>query len=136
VTPPDDGSRYVLLVVGPPGSGKSTLAVQLAAEHGLEVFEAEMFAGRRPTFRDRVAALASDPLARAVVVRCCPTMAEQHEFEQLAGASETVVLDVDPDECARRIAARGRATWRGEVAAARRWRTRRSGSASATVRAW
>ena len=125
-----------MLLVGPPGAGKSTLAVNLASDHGLVHLEAEMFAGARPTFRDRVAALRDDRQARAVVVRCCPTVAEQRELEDLAGVTETVVLDVDPDECARRIAARRRPTWRGEVAAARRWRTQRAGNAASTVRTW
>jgi shikimate kinase len=125
-----------MLLVGPPGSGKSTLAAQLAADHGLVHLEAEMFTGRRPSFRDRVAALADDRQARAVVVRCCPTVAEQRELEELADVTDTVVLDVDPDVCARRIAARGRPTWRGEVAAARRWRTQRARDARATVRVW
>lgn len=116
--------RRVVLLVGPPGSGKSTLAAELAADEGLEHLEAEMFPGGG--FADAARRLGSLEDARAVVVRCCPTLAEQRRWESMVEATETIVLDVDPDECVRRIRARGRSRWRGEVKAAREWRDRRA----------
>ena len=112
--------RRVVLIVGPPGSGKSTLAASLGLTH----LEREQY----PTdaaFKNDVRRKANAPDATLAVVRCCPTRTEQAEWERLIDSTETIVLDVDPHECARRVHARKRKGWRGEVMAAKEWHSRR-----------
>lgn len=130
------GARRVVLIVGPPGAGKSTLAGELAGTEGLRHLESEMFPDGGFTAAAR--RLRDDPAARAAVVRCCPTLEEQARWEAMIGATETVVLDVEPDECARRIHARGRDRWRGEVMAAKAWRESRARAVAGrmTARDW
>ena len=102
------------------------MARRMAADEGLQFIEAEMFPP--PTqrrFRETASSLRHDPNARAVVVRCCPNPVDQRDWENLIGATETKVLDVDPEVCARRIKERGRSKWRAEVKAARQWRDKR-----------
>lgn len=125
--------RRVVLVVGAPGAGKSTLAEQLARDEGLRHLESEMFPGGG--FVEEATKLAGDQDARAVVVRCCATRDEQDHWETMIGATETVVLDVDPSECARRVAARRRPGWRRELLAAKAWRERRADGMTSTMTA-
>lgn len=127
--------RTVILFVGPPGSGKSTAAKQWAERNQLTHLEREQY----PTddaYRSAVVAHASQPDARLAVVRCCPTQAEQREWEALTGATETIVLDTPIDECVRRIAKRRRAGWRGELMAAKEWHERRIEAPATSSRRW
>lgn len=123
-------TRRVVLIIGPPGAGKTTLARQLAETEHLEHVALEHWPRRTRHVQMRKAGrrVGADPSARAVVVRCCAEPNDQAAWEALVGATETIVLDVDPDECARRIEARGRDSWRLEVEVARAWHViRRTG---------
>lgn len=113
--------RSVVLVVGAPGSGKSSAAARLPGVH----LEREQF-GSDPAFRAEVARVCRADGAVASVVRCCFSLEEQAEWVELAGAGEVVVCDPGLEECVRRVRARGRRQWRGEVAAVHRWYERRA----------
>lgn len=122
--------RNVLLIIGPPGSGKTTYAQTTGLTH----LEREHY----PTdqlYRQAAQAAAAHDDANVAIIRCCPTHQEQHEWEQLTNPTKVIVLNLEPNECARRIHQRHRPNWRGEVQAARQWHKQRA-AMRATSRTW
>lgn len=100
-----DSRRLVVLLCGPAGAGKTTTARQ----SGLEVFDRddpEWLSERQFTLR--LAELASDSRARAVVIRSGATPSARARAARLTGATHTFVLTAPVDELERRIRARGR----------------------------
>lgn len=125
-------TRRVVLIVGPPAAGKSTLARQLAADEGLTHLEREQFADD-PEFLAAAHHATTPAAARVVVVRCCPKITEQADLERSLGATETIVLDPDPQLCIRRAALRRRTGWRREIHAITVWRSTRAQTATETA---
>jgi shikimate kinase len=93
-----------VLVCGPPGAGKTTWS----RRSGLTVYDRDdpEWQSERE-FRDAIARLADDPDAQAAVIRTGATRSARARSADLIGATETIVLAVDADECRRRITARG-----------------------------
>ena len=123
--------RQVLLIIGPPGSGKSTHAQQ----SGLTHHEREHY-GSDKAFKAAAANAARQPNAQLAIVRCCPTHAEQREWEPHTNPTTTTALDIPAAECARRIHQRHRKNWRGEIQAAKRWHQLRNELEPVASRTW
>lgn len=96
--------RRVVLICGPPGSGKTTWA----KASGLRVYDRDdpQWTSERQ-FRAAIARLATDPHARAVVIRAGASSSARARAAGLIGATETIVLAVPADEAKRRVAGRG-----------------------------
>lgn len=108
--------RRVILIVGAPGSGKTTLAKRLTPRR----LERERYPSDH-AFRAAVTRACADPDADLAVIRCCPTPAEQAEWEALTQATEVIVMPTSKATCIRRVTARARPRWRGEIAAIDHW---------------
>lgn len=102
--------HLVVLLFGPPGAGKSTLAHELAAQHGLRVFDRDdaHWHGHEAQFRAGLRALGQDPVARAVVIRTGATSTARAKAAVMVRPTHGYLLDPGPDACAVRVRARGR----------------------------
>jgi len=111
-------SRRVVLICGPPGAGKTTYAHTL----GLKVYDVDdpHWTGEAE-YRAAIAALANTPTAQAAVIRSGATATARHKAVQLCGATETIVLAVDPSTCADRVITRDRHHHHRELAAITAW---------------
>jgi shikimate kinase len=78
---------------------------------------------RSREFRTAIARLASDPVARAVVIRAGATLEDRTTVAALIAATETVVLTTPAETCIRRVLERGRPhpPIRRQLAAVRQW---------------
>lgn len=113
-----DGDRIVVLLCGPPGAGKTTAA----HASGLTVWDRDdaQWTSEKQ-FTDALAALASDPHARAVVIRTGATSSARIRAAALIGATHTYLLTGDEAELARRVAHRDRGDRVATLAAIRTW---------------
>lgn len=99
-------SRLVVVLCGPAGAGKTT-AARLS---GLEVFDRDDPEWRtEKQFTTRLADLARDPNAQAVVIRSGATSSARAKAARLVGATHVFVLLEDPKELTRRVRERNRA---------------------------
>lgn len=99
-------SRMVVVLCGPAGAGKTTAARQ----SGLEVFDRddpEWHSEKQ--FTTRLADLARDPNARAVVIRSGATSSARAKATGLVSATHVYLLTEDPKELSRRVRGRDRA---------------------------
>lgn len=99
-------TRQVVLLCGPPGAGKTTWA----HESGLDVYDIDepIWRNSEKLFTAAIAKLAHDPDAQAVVIRSGATKRARHRHAARIRATETIILDVDPETCIQRIRQRKR----------------------------
>lgn len=113
--------RKVVLICGPTGAGKTTLAHSL----GLTVFDFDdpHWNGSDTLFRQAIGHLATDPNARAAVIRSAATLSARQDAANLCGATEVIVLDTDLKTCIEQIKDRGRTKppLKAQIAAAQDW---------------
>ena len=112
--------RRVVLIVGPPGAGKTTLATTMAEAEDLQHIEREDYEDD-DQYKREAHRLAHEPDAQLITIRCCITMEEQAEWVGRIDPTETIIVDTPEREAIHRCKMRGRANWRSEVVAVRRW---------------
>lgn len=117
-------SRRVVLVCGPPGSGKTTYAHSL----GIDVYDIDdaKWGNSERLFVIGLARLGQDRNAQAAVIRSGATRSARGKAALLVGATEIVVLDVEPKVCIERVVARARPrpSLRVQIAAIKTWHER------------
>lgn len=110
--------RLVVLLCGPAGAGKTTAA----RASGLQVFDRDdpdWLSEKH--FTTRLADLARDPLAQAVVIRSGATSSARAKAARLVAATHVFVLTEPVPELERRIRERGRADKVAGVQSVRSW---------------
>lgn len=111
-------TRTVVLLCGPPGAGKTTAAHQ----SGLTVFDRDDPEWHSESqFRARIADLARDPHAQAVVIRAGASSSARRKAADLIGATHTFLLIEEPRELAHRVATRNRTDKRAGLASIKTW---------------
>lgn len=110
--------RMVVLLFGPAGAGKTTAA----RESGLQVFDRDdpQWSGEQD-FTRALTRLATDPVARAVVIRAGATSSARGKARRLVRATHSYLVIEDPKECIRRVQRRGREDKRFGVASVGKW---------------
>ncbi len=110
--------RRVVLLCGPPGAGKRAAA----DSSGLRVFDRadSQWSGERE-FVNALGLLASDRVARAVVVRSAPTSSARRRWSTLVAATDVFLLLAPPGECVRRLRERGGSDDGHSTAAVAKW---------------
>ena len=113
--------RRVVLLCGPPGAGKTTAAYA----SGLPVYDRddERWCSEAG-FRAALAQLASDPQARAVVIRSGASSSARAKAAGLVGATSVFMVIAPRDELMRRITMRARHDARQTKAAVDTWFSR------------
>lgn len=117
--PPDETtSRLVVVLCGPAGAGKTTAA----RASGLAVYDRddpEWHSEKQ--FTAKLADLARDPRARAVVIRSGATSSARAKAVRLVGATHVYLLALPQAELAHRIAVRNRADMVRGLASLKTW---------------
>ena len=110
--------RLVVLLFGPAGAGKSTAA----RASGIQVFDRDdpQWSGERD-FTRALARLATDPSARAVVIRSGATSSARDKARRLVRATHSYLVLQEPKECIRRVQRRDREDKRFGVASVSKW---------------
>lgn len=100
-----DAQRLVVILCGPAGAGKTTAA----RASGLDVYDRDdpEWTSEKQ-FTTRLADLAGDPHARAVVIRSGATSSARAKARRLTAATHVFVMTEDPAELARRVRERNR----------------------------
>lgn len=113
--------RLVVVLIGPPGAGKTTAA----HESGLDVYDSDdpRWSGEQE-FRQAISRLATNPHARAVVIRSGATGAARRKAAALVAATHLYVIAPGKDICTHRVKARGRPGWEREVQGVISWYAR------------
>lgn len=103
--------RDVYLIAGPPCSGKTTFARELATDH--EIVDYDEIAGGHREFsaaveaevQSRIHRIATDPHARAVVIRSVPEGQKRQALVELLDA-RCYLINPGKAECLRRAVSR------------------------------
>ena len=99
-------ARIVVILCGPAGAGKTTEA----RRSGLTVYDRDDPEWHtEKQFTTRLADLARDPNARAVVIRSGSTSSARAKAARLVGATHVYLLTAEPAELSRRVRERNRA---------------------------
>lgn len=110
--------RMVVVLCGPAGAGKTT-AARLS---GLEVFDRDdpQWVSEKQ-FTTKLADLARDPNARAVVIRSGATSSARAKAAKLVGATHVFLLALPQAELGHRVASRNRADKMKGLASLKAW---------------
>lgn len=116
--PQIDAQRLVVVLCGPAGAGKTTAA----RASGLEVFDRDDPEwSSEKQFTTRLADLARDPRARAVVIRSGATSSARARARKLTNATHVFVMTAPLPELERRVRERNRADYVAGLQSLRSW---------------